>query len=95
MKHKRLETHARPLPEFCGTVVLKGRKKLTVYGCCKILSYTPEKIGFFLPEGNLTVTGRGMVCVSFSAGVVTVEGEFSGVCFDTLSKNGEKGGSTQ
>ena len=60
-------------------VVLRGRRGVTVYGCRRILSYSPCEIKLALERAALVVTGSELYCSSFAAGTVTVEGRVTGV----------------
>lgn len=64
------------------TVVLRGRRGATVYGCRKILLYTPSKITFRLCKEVLSVCGEGLYCTAFSSGTVSLEGKIGTVCFE-------------
>lgn len=70
------------LPMFaCDTVVLRGEKSATVYGCRKILWYSPERICLLVEGRGVSVTGRSLYCASFSAGTVTLVGEVLGAVY--------------
>ena len=68
--------------ERSSMIVLRGRRGATVYGCRKILLYTPNKITFRLCKEVLSVCGEDLYCTSFSSGAVSLEGKIGVVCFE-------------
>ncbi len=68
------------------TVVIRGQYGVTVYGCRKILLYSPCEIRLQLGKRELSVLGRGLFCTCFSAGCVTVEGDVGGVLYQALAE---------
>ena len=63
------------------TVVMQGEREVTVYGCRRILQYSPKEIRLSLGKRALSVIGDRLFCPSFSAGTVTVQGCVRGVSF--------------
>lgn len=63
------------------TVILRGRRGVTVYGCRRILSYAPCEIKLSLGRVSVTVMGKELYCSSFSSGTVSVEGKVHGVIY--------------
>lgn len=63
-------------------VELRGRNTLLVRGCQRILQYTPELLTFQMKGCVLKITGTRLVCHSYLAGAVGVEGRVDGICFD-------------
>ena len=61
------------------TVVLNGRQSVTVYGCQRILFYSPCEIRLKVRDSALSVVGERLYCSSFTAGTVTVVGRVEGV----------------
>ena len=61
------------------TVVLHGVAGATVYGCQRIVTYSPSEICLQVGRRRLSVLGRGLYCASFTAGTVKVEGCVAGV----------------
>ena len=60
---------------FCAdSVVLRGERSVTVYGCRKILRYRADRICLSLGKRRLSIEGEGLICLSFSAGAVAMEG---------------------
>ncbi len=60
-------------------IELRGRHTLLLHGCCGILTYTPTEMRFRLSDGELRVTGARLVCHSYLAGAVGVEGRIDGL----------------
>ena len=61
---------------------LRGRHSLTVHGCCKILDFTPTEIRLALRDCVLNVRGARLICTSYLAGAVSIEGRIDGICFE-------------
>lgn len=70
------------------SVVLRGEKSATVYGCRKILRYSKENVCLHLGKRRVRVEGEGLVCTTFSAGTVTVEGCIAGAHYCAASCTG-------
>ncbi|MBQ9773233.1 MAG: YabP/YqfC family sporulation protein [Clostridia bacterium] len=70
------------------SVVLRGDRGVTAYGCRRILHYAADRICLSLGKRKLSVTGEGLICLSFSAGTVAMEGRVCGVhyCADVCEK---------
>lgn len=62
-------------------VLLSGNRRAVVRGCRKILSYAPGEICLLQNGRVVCLRGERLVCVSFSAAGVTIEGEIAGVLF--------------
>ncbi len=60
-------------------VVWRGVGGVTVYGCRKILLYSPREIRLCMSERILSVAGEGLFCSSFSAGAVSICGSITSV----------------
>ena len=61
------------------TVVLNGQQSATVYGCQRILFYSPCEIRLKVRDSALSVVGERLYCSSFTATTVTVVGRIEGV----------------
>lgn len=61
------------------SIVLRGERTATVYACRKILRYAKACVCLSLGKRRVCVEGEDLICTSFSAGTVTVEGRISGV----------------
>ncbi|MBQ8141206.1 MAG: YabP/YqfC family sporulation protein [Clostridia bacterium] len=78
---KKLDIDPDILPR--GSLIeLRGREALTVRGCGKILAYSPERIKLALGEGVLSVSGKRLVCISYYANAVGIEGYINTVSFE-------------
>lgn len=89
-------TPHRPLPEWLAVkldippdileggmrVELRGRQSLLVHGCRRIIEYSPTGLRLQMKGCILCVTGERLVCHSYLAGAVGVEGRIDGVCFE-------------
>lgn len=73
-------------------IEIKGRHSVTVFGCDRILSYGTEEIILSVGDGAVTVSGEALVCVSYCAGCVSVEGRINGVQFRDGVEGGEQNG---
>lgn len=61
------------------TAVLRGTHGAVIYGCRKILFYAPHAICFCTVTDRICVYGDALICTSFTAGSVTVEGRIVGL----------------
>lgn len=73
-------------------IEINGRRSVTVFGCDRILSYGTEEITLSVGKGAVTVWGEELVCVSYCAGCVSVEGKINGVRFRDGVEGGEQNG---
>ena len=75
-------------------VEIRGRSAVTVNGGGKIIDYTDTEIRLALKKGAIAIQGKCLVCASFCAGKVRVEGRIESVsfedCADTKNKKGGK-----
>ena len=65
-------------------VEIRGRSAVSISGGGKILTYTDEEIRVALKKGAIAVNGRHLVCASFSAGRMRIEGRIKSVRFEEL-----------
>ena len=63
-------------------VEIRGRGLMSVSGCRGILDYTPERIRLSLKHGSLLVEGERLVCTSYLAEAVGIDGRILGVRFE-------------
>lgn len=63
-------------------IVLHGEREAIVYGCRRILLYTPPQIRLSLGKRQLVIEGNELSCSSFSGGAVTVEGVIDAVWYE-------------
>lgn len=68
-------------------IVMRGQRGATVYGCRKILFYSPCEIRLDVGKKAVSVVGERLYCSSFSAGTVTVQGCVTGVSYLNAEKN--------
>ena len=61
---------------------LRGRHTLTVHGCCRIVDYTPTEIRLALRDAVLSVVGVRLICTSYIAGAVGIEGRIDAIRFE-------------
>ncbi len=67
-------------------IILRGRRGATVYGCQRILHYSPREIRLDAGRCGVSVTGERLYCASFTAGTVNVEGVVEGVRYFVLEE---------
>lgn len=53
---------------------LRGRNTLTVYGCRRIVDFSPTGIRLAMENCDLLVEGKRLTCTSYLAGAVGIEG---------------------
>lgn len=78
--YKNLDIEPDILPGG-STIELRGRNSMTVRGCGKILEYTPESIRLGLGDGELSICGARLICTSYRAGAVGIEGRIDNISF--------------
>lgn len=78
---KRLDM---PPDVLCGgmRVELRGRESLLVEGCRKILTYTPTLVRLRLSRCVLVIEGERLLCHSYLAGAVGLEGKVCALRFE-------------
>lgn len=82
LKKCRRKNECRSECTLSSTVVLRGRTGATVYGCRRILCYTPQRIVFRVGKEALSVCGEDLYCTSFSSGTVSLEGSIRTISFE-------------
>lgn len=60
---------------------MRGRHSLYVHGCRRILDFTPSRVTLALKGCTLTVCGCRLICTSYLAGAVGIEGCIGGISF--------------
>ena len=73
---------ARSAFEEC-LVVLRGEGEVTVHGCKKILLYSTELIRLKMRRRTLCIRGKGLACISFSGGIMMLEGQIDAISYET------------
>ena len=85
----------RPLPEWLAVKLdfppdmfegglrleLRGRNSLLVHGCRRILQYAPEEMRLKMKGCVLCIKGQRLICHSYLAGAVGIEGKIEDICF--------------
>ena len=61
---------------------MRGRGLLLLGGCRRIMKYSSDEICFKVKDFCITVRGAELICTTFHAGNVTVEGKICGIAFD-------------
>ncbi len=87
MKHPPAKKSTRTLPEWLSVCLdipsdvqdgiridLRGRHTLTVHGCRRIVDFSPTEIRLALPNTHLVIGGERLICTSYLAGAVGIEG---------------------
>lgn len=96
MKHHPTKKSDRRLPEWLAVHLdipadltdggirldMRGRNTLIVHGCRRIMDYAPETIRLSLGDCVLVITGERLICTSYLAGAVGVEGCICAMAFD-------------
>ncbi len=67
-------------------IVLRGQGQATLYGCSKILRYSPEEIRLRVGRREVSLVGGDLICTCFSAGCVTVEGRIDALLYCTRER---------
>jgi len=78
----------RGLLERRDLIVLRGQSHATLYGCRRILLYSPSEIRLCIGKREVSLVGERLLCTCFSAGSVTVEGHIVSVQYHTSAETG-------
>ena len=67
--------------DVCGDFYLemRGKRNLSVMGCCGISKYGTEEIGLYLCQGELRVMGNDLTCDSYVNNAVIISGNINSV----------------
>ena len=68
---------------------LRGRHSLTVHGVRRIALYTPERITLTVKGGDVTVAGQRLICTSYLAGAVGIDGHIDSLTVGDGQTEGE------
>ena len=82
-KRRLIERYRQPSPNE--VIVLRGQRSATVYGCQRILLYSPDRICLRTGKKKAVIVGKNLICASFTGGAVTVIGTVFGVSFEKLN----------
>lgn len=63
-------------------VELRGKNSLYVGGCSRILSYSPSLIVLEVKRDKISIKGKRLICTSYHADAVSIEGVITSVSFD-------------
>ena len=89
LRHRIAERYKQPRQS--DLILLRGQGSATVYGCRRILHYSPERISLQGGGRVVILEGKGMICTSFSGGSASVRGRILGVSLEAdREKNKEK-----
>lgn len=69
-------------------IVLMGDSRATLYGCRRILLYSPTEIRLCVGKREVSLVGESLLCTCFSAGSVTVEGHIRALHYHKAEKKG-------
>ena len=81
---EKLNRHLDITPDvlpYGSLIELRGRNSLSVTGCGKILTYTPEQIRVALKKDDLLVSGKRLLCTSYHKGEIGIDGVIDCVRF--------------
>ncbi len=62
-------------------IEIRGKNLLFVNGCRRILKYSPELIILSVKNDSVHIMGERLICTSYHAGAVSIEGCIFGVSF--------------
>lgn len=65
---------------------IRGRNTLIMYGCRRILKYTPEEIVISAKGFAVSIGGQRLICSTFHNGVISIEGYISSTRFISEDK---------
>ena len=63
-------------------IELRGKNSVFVGGCRRILSYSPLLIVLEVKGDKIRIKGKRLICTSYHADAVSIEGLITSVCFD-------------
>ena len=62
-------------------IVLRGNGEISVRGCLGVLQYSPAEVRLSMKSKDLILTGKRLVCVSFSNRTVSLKGQIEELRF--------------
>ena len=78
---KRLDIPPDVLP-YSTTITIRGRNSVCVCGSTSITLYTPDEIKLSLHKGYLSIRGCRLLCTSYNAEELRIDGEIKSVSFE-------------
>ena len=63
-------------------IAIRGRASVSVSGSTGIVLYTPEEIRLSLRRGTLSIKGCRLVCTSYNAEELSIDGKINSVVFE-------------
>ena len=70
-------------------IELRGRNTLFMQGCRRILKYSPSEMIMSARKEDVIIEGERLICSTYHAGTVTIEGEILSLRFAEASREGE------
>ena len=86
MRRFRDRYSMRSLFERRELIILKGDSHATLYGCRRILLYSPCEIRLCIGRCEVSLLGEELLCTCFSAGSITVEGQIRALHYHMAQK---------
>ena len=68
-------------------IEIRGKNSVCVRGGCYILVYRPDEIVLALRDYNIAIRGRRLICTSYNAGAVIVDGLVGSISFEEVSNS--------
>ena len=65
-------------------IEIRGKNSVCVRGGCYILVYRPEEIVLAFKDHNLVIRGERLICTSYNASAVIVDGHIRCVSFEEV-----------
>ncbi|MBQ7383473.1 MAG: YabP/YqfC family sporulation protein [Clostridia bacterium] len=65
---------------------VRGRSGVMLRGAGRILLYTPQQIKLRVRDAEITVRGEGLICSSYYADAVGIEGRITEISFEEAEK---------
>ncbi len=63
-------------------VEIRGREAMLIHGCKKILVYTPQSMRLKMKDCCICITGDRLICHTYLAGAVGIEGKIISLCYE-------------
>ena len=62
-------------------VELRGKNQVFVYGCRRIITYSPTLIALAVKGDELSIEGKRLVCTAYHGGAISIEGVILSLSF--------------